>query len=471
MIVIKSNVKEPIYLQIYDYFKSQIVKGELVEGNKIPSTRNLAESLGISRNTVEAAYQQLCAEGFLAGKAGSGYVVLPFDVNIYNDVSRKRIIPDNNPEKKTNEGHKENSIKYQFQYGKLNIKDFPMQAWKRAVNEALSSCDIECLGAYNDKFGEKGLRVEIMKYLLYSRGVRCQPEQIILTAGTLSALSIICQLYMNQCNEIALEEPCYNSAREAFKNHGMKTIPIPIEEDGISLTGLANCNAKLVYTTPSHQFPTGKVMGINKRVNLIKWADENDAYLIEDDYDSELRYNSRPIPSMQSLDRKGHVIYINTFSKAFAPGLRMSFIVLPDTLLEKYKRNFSRYNCQVSWTEQKAMQFFMQEGNWNRHLRKICTTNKRKHDILMSALHEYMNDRVIIHGNNAGLHILLEVNNGMNEQELINRAGETGVQVYPVSVYWENPEHYKNNMVLVGYSSLTVEEIEDGVRLLQSVWF
>ncbi|MPN50400.1 HTH-type transcriptional regulatory protein GabR [bioreactor metagenome] len=174
---------------------------------------------------------------------------------------------------------------------------------------------------------------------------------------------------------------------------------------------------------------------------------------------------------MQSLDCAGRVIYINTFSKAFAPSLRMIFVVLPDTLLEKYKQNFSRYNCPVSWAEQKAMELFMNDGSWNRHLRKICTINKKKHDALLAAIHQYMKDKVILHGNNAGLHILLEVNNGLNEKELIKRAEGAGVRIYPVSIYWENPRNYKDNMVLVGYSSLTEAEIEEGIRRLHSVWF
>ncbi|WP_206458979.1 MocR-like pyridoxine biosynthesis transcription factor PdxR [Anaerovorax sp. IOR16] len=474
MIVLDKNENEPKYLQIYKYYKSQIVTGQLVEGNRLPSTRSLANSMGISRNTVEAAYQQLCTEGYLTGKACSGYVVLPFDVYLYNDLL------DNQTQKNagimevlqdsSGQDIKQN-IKYNFQYEELNIKDFPIRTWKRAINEILNSYEIDCLSSYNDRCGESGLRKEIMKYLYFSRGVRCKPEQIILTSGTLSAISLICQLFMDDYSEVALEEPCYDSARKAFKNHQMKTIPIPIEEDGISIPILNASNAKLVYTTPSHQFPTGKVMGINKRLNLIKWAEEKNAFLIEDDYDSELRYNSRPIPSLQSLDYKGRVIYINTFSKSFTPSLRMSFIVLPYSLLKKYKQKFSRYNCTVSWIEQKAMQFFMQDGSWSRHLRKICTANKKKHDALLAEIHQCMKDKVVIHGNNAGLHILLEVNNGMNEKELISRAEEVGVRVYPVSVYWENQENYKNNMVLIGYSSLTEEEIKKGIQLLQSVWF
>nr|WP_164914378.1 PLP-dependent aminotransferase family protein [Aminipila luticellarii] len=442
--------------------------GALAEGNFLPSTRGLAQSLKVSRNTVASAYSQLCAEGYITGKNGSGYVVLPFDVSLFKAISGEKTGETLEPGKRKST---EKDIKFDFQYDKLNMGDFPMGAWKKSLHTALSSCEAEYLSSYNDKFGEWELRKEIMQYLNFSRGVVCRPEQILLAAGMGASLSLICQLLRNECDQAAVEEPCYGNTREVLKNHGMKVVPIPLEEDGMDLNILAGSGAKLVFTTPSHQFPMGCIMGINKRLNLIKWAEENHAYIIEDDYDSELRYNSRPIPSMQSMDSNGRIIYFNTFSKAFAPGIRMSFIVLPNALMEKYTQNFSTYNCQVAWTEQKAMQLFMQEGSWNRHMRKICTVNKKKHDTLLSALHHYMKDRVIVYGNNAGLHIVLEVKNGMDEGELIKSAEQVGVRIYPVSVYWENTENYRNPMVLIGYSSLTEQEIEEGICLLQSAWF
>ncbi len=461
---------EPKYMQVYQYFKQQITSGEMKEGSRMPSTRGLAKSMEISRNTVESAYQQLCAEGYLLGKACSGYVVLPFDAGLYPtlDSTREKILFG---EQKECGKDKDAHIKYNFLYEKIDLNDFPIHAWKKALNEVLNSNEMDCFRSYNDRKGERELRIEIMKYLYFSRGVRCRPEQIVLTSGTVAALSLICQLFAGELDSVALEEPCYHSARAVFKNHRMEITSIPVEEDGICVSCLKDTNAKLVYTTPSHQFPTGKVMGINKRLHLIQWAEENDAYLIEDDYDSELRYNSKPIPSMQSLDAKERVIYVNTFSKAFVPSLRMSFMVLPQPLLEKYHEKCAVYNCSVSWIEQKTMQIFIQSGGWSRHLRKICTLSKKKHDTLIYAIQKYMKKETVIHGNNAGLHILLEVHNGMKEKELLRRAETVGVRVYPVSIYWEHKENYKDNMVLIGYSSLSEEEIEEGIKLLHWAWF
>ena len=471
MLTIDKSKKESIYIQMYKHFKTEIVTGKLVEGSLLPSTRSLAKAMEVSRNTVETAYQQLCTEGYISGKVGSGYVVLKVEVDLYNEtsVTSKELI-----DKVLSEPHDQGlhtNIKYNFQYGKLNIKDFPIRIWKNMLNQVLNSNDINSFSSYNDRIGEPQLRTEIMKYLYDSRGVSCKPDQIILCSGTLHALSILCELLMSECREIAVEEPCYHSARQVFKNHGFNIVPVEVDEDGINLNSLRAANSKFVYTTPSHQFPTGKIMTINKRLNLIEWASQNDAYIIEDDYDSEYRYNSKPIPSMQSLDNKERVIYINTFSKAFAPSLRMSFVVLPPQLLDKYRSNFSKYNCPVSWLDQKTMQLFMQDGSWSRHLRKICMINKKKHDVLILAINHSMKDKVTIHGNNAGLHILLEVKNGMEEKELIRRAESAGVRVYPVSVYWKSPENYKNNMVLIGFSSLSEAEIMEGIRLLHTAWF
>lgn len=471
MITVDKERNIPIYLQIYNQIKEQIISGQLEEGSALLSTRNLARTLQVSRNTVESAYQQLCSEGYISSKACSGYIVQKVEGNLFYDSSSQRKQSLTEMLKEFHEQGLQVPARYNFQYGRLNLENFPLTTWKKMINRVLSSDENGCLCAYNDRLGEADLRVEIMKYLYHSRGVICKPEQIVLCSGTLSCLSLICQLFIADERKIAVEEPCYDSARVLFHNHGFSILPIELEEDGLDVEKLNQFSAKLMYTTPSHQFPTGTAMPINKRLKLIEWAEKNDAYIIEDDYDSELRYNSRPIPSMSSLDHKGRVIYINTFSKSFAPALRMSFMVLPLNLLEKYKLNFSKYNCNVPWLEQKAMCLYMQEGHWERHLRKICLLNKRKHDALVNAVNQYMKDRVKIHGKNAGLHILLEVHNQLSEKELIEKAASVNVTVYPVSNHWMNRENYTNNMVLMGFSGLSETEIAEGVRRLESIWF
>lgn len=472
MLVVDKHVDEPLYVQIYHQLRAKIISGELCEGSVLPPIRTLAGTLMVARNTVDNAYQQLCSEGYVVGKVGSGYRVQKIDIQsmIFQDAKFTGVekVPST---EQPNEHTAPQTAKYNFQYGRLDTSNFPFRIWHKLINQVFTSHDITKIIAYNDKKGDLALRMQIMNYLSASRGVVCRLEQIILCSGATAALSLTCQLLIHDTKAIAIEDPSFDSARKQFVNHGYNITPIRMESDGIDLGQLSVSGARLVYTTPSHQFPTGIVMPINKRLHLLEWANQTGAYIIEDDYDSELRYNSRPIPSIHSLDQGGRVIYINSFSKALAPGLRMGFIVLPEELLEKYQSNFSNYNCSIPWLEQKTMYQFMEQGHWNRFLNKIVVANKRKHDTLISAIHNQMGKHTIIHGKNAGLHILLEVHNGMSEQELIKSAGEVDVKVYPVSNYWINSQNYSNNMVLIGYSSLSEEEILEGVTRMSSAWF
>lgn len=471
MLLLDKNSKIPLYMQIYHYYQEKIVSGNMEAGMQLPSTRALAKNMNVSRNTVESAYQQLYSEGYVSGKQGSGYIVERFETDIKAHFKELRKEIKEPLPKQFHEQGISNIKDYNFQYGRLNVSDFPLRTWKKLLNQTLLSDEIGCLTAYNNRTGEEELRIEIQKYLRESRGVKCHPDQIILGSATLACISLICQILMKKINNLAIEEPTYDSARDVFTNHGFNVILNPVQEDGIDIDFLKKTEAKAVFITPSHQFPTGAVMPINKRLNLIEWAQENDAYIIEDDYDSELRYNSRPLPCIQSLDTTGRVIYINSFSKAFAPGLRMGFVVLPPSLLEIYQAYFSRYNCSVPWLEQKAMYEFMNQGHWTRHLRKVTNKNKRKHDILINTINEIMGEKVKVHGRNAGLHILLEVLNGMKENELIEKAALVGVKVYPVNIYWGNKDNYSYNMVLMGFSGLSEIEIVEGIQLLYKAWF
>ena len=471
MLVLDKNSGHPLYMQIYYYYREQIATGIIEGGTILPPIRSLANDLQVSRNTVESAYQQLSSEGYVSSKMCSGFKVREIESDLYHKYITVSRGAGKAPLEMPHEQGVVKERKYNFQYGRLSITDFPLHTWRKLVNQALTSENVDCMAAYNDRKGLQDLRLEIMRYLFDSRGVVCRPDQIILCSGTLSCLNLVSELLMNEIKTVAVEEPSYDSARTVFINHGLGIIPLRLQEDGIDMDALEETSARLLYLTPSHQFPYGCVTKINKRLNLLEWADNNDAYIIEDDYDSELRYNSRPIPSMQSLDKKGRVIYLNTFSKAFAPGLRTSFIVLPQTLLERYHSVMNKYNCGVPWLEQAVLCEFMRQGYWNRHLRKVCLSNKKKHDILVETINGLMGEKVKIYGKNGGLHILLEVKNGLCEKELIEKASHAGVTVYPVSNYFSNPMNYSDNMVLIGYSGLSEEDIIDGIKLLNSAWF
>lgn len=468
MITLDSNSNIPLYVQIYEQLKNEIITGILPKDSKLPSTRYLAATLSVGRNTIENAYLQLSSEGYVSSKAGSGFFVRDIHY-IINSISKKENNIISNKLKTT----KENSIKpckYNFEYGCLNSEKFPLGVLKKTVNKIMTSLTADDMVTYCDGKGEIELRIVLSDYLRRYRGVFCSDDQIIICSGLEYALSLLCQLLRKYSNQVLLEDPGYFGARTIFKNNGFKVIPISIKEDGLNLDELRNSSSKIVYVTPSHQFPTGAVMPIQKRLLLLEWAAQNDGIIIEDDYDGELRYNSRPIPSINNITKSNNVVYIGTFSKILSPSMRINYVVLPEKLVKLYNENFKMYRCPVSLIQQRIIQQFIYSGYWINHLRKISVANKKKHDLLVHTIQQFMAKKVIIHGKNAGLHILLESIQGLTEIEMIKKAKKYGVRVYPVSIFWINKNHYSNNMVLLGFGNISESDIIEGIRRLSQAW-
>lgn len=470
MIVIDNELGIPIYMQIYEQIKKQIITKEIPGGSKLPSIRALCTTLNVSRNTVETAYQQLSSEGYIESKPGSGYVSLDLECMDFLNKDKKNYTEFNSPKKYTKEDNDLN-YKYNFRDRSISAHDFPLQIWKKLSNQFLSSVKSEDFTKYNSKNGEIELQIELMKYLHKSRGVTCNPEQIIISSGMEYSLSLLCQLLRENYNQIAFEEPGYMVARDIFKNNGFNITPISVLNDGINVEELNSSSAKMVYVTPSHQFPMGFVIPIKKRLKLLEWATKNNGIILEDDYDSEFRYNSRPIPSLQSIDSNGCVVYLGTFAKTLSPSLRISYMVLPQTLLERYEKLFNWYRISVPFIQQKILQNFIHLGYWDRHLRKIHLTSMKKHYLLINTINELMGDKVIIHGENGGLHILLEFKNGLKEKDLIERARKNSVLVYAVSTFWMNKNNYSDNMIMLGFGGMPEHEIVEGIKALKSSIF
>lgn len=466
MLYIKKETGKQLYYQIYEYYRDNILSGQIAEHTPLPSTRQLAEELSVSRTTVDTAYQQLLAEGYIYSVPKSGYYVSHVarikpaaaapSFHAKNDIAEEDLI------------HIE-GIRYNFQYGRLSADTFPYKLWKKLTNKVLLEMDPVHITAYNSRTGEAAFKEEIAKYIYASRNVSCDADHIVIGSSLLTIISLICQLFQGEAKNVAIEDPCYDTVRHFFINHGYDICPISLTDDGLNVERLAGIKTKLVYITPSHQFPTGKVMSVNQRIHLLQWAEENDAFIIEDDYDSEYRYDSKPLPSLQSLDSANRVIYTNTFSKSLAPALRTSFMTLPPQLKTRYDAKFANYNCTVPLLTQLTLAQFMAEGHWTRHLRKIALMNKKKHNHLVRQIAEQLGAFANIHGNNAGLHLLLSVHNGMEEPALIAAAKTKGVMVYPVSHYYAAPPA-KTNCVLLGFGGLSLDEITEGVRLLREAW-
>ncbi|MDM5188332.1 PLP-dependent aminotransferase family protein [Bacillus sp. DX4.1] len=451
----------PLYVQIYNFIKQEIVKGTILTGTRLPSHRNLALQLGVSRITVESAYQQLSAEGYVESKQKRGIFVAEVDVDIMPTKQPVSSLP-------LVITQKEDEV-FDCSQGRVDQTAFPLTNWKRALQDCLLENEND-LFTKEDPQGEYELRAHISHYLYHARGVHCSPDQVIIGAGTQPLLWLLIQL-LGHHKTYAVENPGFHRVKAIMQSCGLAIHPIPLDEKGIHVPALYNCDANVAYVTPSHQFPYGMIMPLSRRLELLRWANDHKNYVIEDDYDGEFRYVGKPIPSLQGLDTNERVIYMGTFSKSFLPSLRMGYIVLPNHLLEIYKKHGTIFKQTVSKIQQLAFTTFIKKGDWNRHVNRIRTLYKKKHQRLIKTLHEQMGTHVDILGDQSGLHIVLHVHNGMNERELIQTAAEKNVKVYPISIYDSVNELQKESYVLLGFGGLTEDEITTVVHLLRKAWF
>ena len=452
------NLDIPLYQQLYQLFKKNMHDGHIQKGMKLPSKRLLAAQLSISQTTVERTYEQLAAEGYIVSKPRSGWFA---DYNESDFVhSEVPSITSIKPEIKD----KENWI--DFHYGNVDSVHFPFSAWRKSMVSSLDQYGQQLYRPGNI-LGEPELRTLIAEYLYQLRGVHCQPEQVILGAGNPILLQILCQVFGRDIS-IGYEEPGFPRSRKIFELNSMKIHPISVDEEGISMDGIRKENPSLVYVTPSHQFPLGTVMTIDRRRQLLNWAAENHSFVIEDDYDGEYRYSGQPIPSLQGLDQHNRVIYMGTFSKSLLPSLRVSYMVLPSSLLEKGREITSLYKQTVSCHIQLTLAEFINKGEWQKHINRMRKLYDRKRERLLETIQSEMGGHVKIRGGNSGLHILLDVDSPFKEKELIERAREQGVKVYPASLFYTKQP--PTGTVLIGFAGVSEENIQAGIKKLKAAW-
>ena len=463
MIYIDRNTSKPIYEQIYSYFAEEILSGSLSAGTRIPATRKLAEELSIGRNTVDKAYQQLVAEGYIQPKTGSGFTVnkIPAGVSaepISQPLQKKTVIQKKQP-------------LYDFAYGNMDNSIFPHNLWRKCINNALSSMELNNTIKYPERIGESALRSEIANYLYHSRGVKCEPEQIIITCGQQHSMEIIANMFENTMKKsFAMEDPGYDGIRAVFLNHKFNMSYIPVENDGISIDYLPQLDADLLYITPSHQFPTGAVLSVGKRKELLNWAEMTDTYIIEDDYDSELRYYTNPIPSMQSLDKNGRTIYTGTFSKSLSPSMRLAYIIFPKTLLERYYAYYHRYNSQVSTLHQLALAEFMSAGYYERHINRLRTLYKKKQSALLTAIYDVFENNIQVYGEGAGIHLLFNVKGTLCQEELIEKAEAENIRLYSSRPLYAVSSRCPNNQLLIGFPTVPENSFKQIMMILKKAW-
>lgn len=463
MFILNNNDPAPLYRQLYNQIREHVLTGKLPADYKLPSVRDLAAELSTSRNTVEAAYQELYAEGYIYSRHRSGYFVSVLDQDLAPAVPREKSRHPRKQEPAAN-------YLYDFHPARLDPESFPTALWRRCYLESLRE-SAGALAQYGDREGDKSLRSNIREYLERSRGVICDEEQIVISPGLQHSLELVVHLLKDRHASVAVENPGYHLPRAVFSNNGLQIVPVAVRPTGLDIDQLKSCGSSIVYVTPSHQLPMGYVMPVANRLKLIDWAESGGNLIIEDDYDSELRYHGKPIPSLQGLRPEGNIVYLGTFSKVLSPALRLSYLVLPRTLLAGYRREYRDYFSSVPLLEQRTMAKFMEEGHWSRHVRRMRIIYQKKHDTLLKAIERHFGDRARVIGAGAGLHVVLELTaRNPGEAEIIRRAQSKGMHLIPFSATCVDQEP-ASTLLLVGFGGMSATQIEQGIALLAEICF
>ena len=471
-----------LYEQIYEHIKREIRDGKLLAGERLPSTRSLAEYLQVARSTVDYAYGQLMDEGYIEARPCKGYFVCPMEellqleegLTILSE-GAETAVRENGEEKAPEEGAASPALICDFSPHDIDMSGFPFGVWKKISKNILTDANSD-LFSRGEPQGDYELRRTISRYIHSSRGVNCRPEQIVVGAGNDYLLLLLEKLLGRQVR-IAMENPTYLRSYRIMKSFGYWIVTVDADESGMKVGQLEQENASAVYCMPSHQFPSGTIMPIGRRLELLKWAGKGrDRYIIEDDYDSEFRYHGKPIPALQATDEQGKVIYIGSFSKSIAPAIRISFMVLPEALLEKYRRELFFFSCTVSRIDQSILNEFIMEGYFERHLNRMRKIYRAKHELLLEELRPFRK-KFVIAGENAGLHLVLTAKGDVSERELVESAAAVGVRVYGLSESMAEASRQagaeslrSGGTILMGFGALTHEQIQEGICRLGEAW-
>ena len=456
---LNAGSKQPLYEQIYEYIKIEIQRGHILPEEKLPSTRALSCHLQISRSTVDLAYEQLVSEGYIEAVPWKGYFV--------NKIEGLHYLAQKPADVNMEQKNKQEQYLVDFKPTGIDLDSFPYNTWRKLSKNVLLAGENE-LFQMGDPKGEWELRCTIANYLHQSRGVNCSPAQIIVGAGSEYLLILVSRMLGKR--KIAMESPTYKQAYPILRNMKHTINMVPMDEAGLRTDCLKESDSDVVYVMPSHQFPLGIVMPLKRRMELLAWAAENEGrYIIEDDYDSEFRYKGKPIPALQGYDTKDKVIYLGTFSKSIAPAIRISYMVLPESLLPVYDKTCGFYSSTVSRVDQMIVRDFINDGYYERHLNKMRAIYKGKHDILISGL-KVLKDMCKIEGENAGVHMLLNITDGRGEEELIALAKEKGIRVYGLSDYYISKEDIKDTKLILGYANLKEDQIKMACEKLSESW-
>jgi GntR family transcriptional regulator/MocR family aminotransferase len=466
------TLDQPLHRQLYAKLRGAILSGQLPPGQRVPATRGLAEQLGLARNTVARAYDDLLSEGYLEGRVGAGTFVSEALVGrpvrepaaaaagwtprlsawAVRALDRGAVTGADPPA----------PPRLDFRPGRPDWDAFPRRVWWRLLGRRLRAGELR---GYPDPAGYPALREAIADHLAASRAVICRPAQVAIVNGTQQAIDLLGRLLISPGDRVVVEDPGYPEARRVLAAYGAEIVPVPVDGRGLRAEALpTDGGARLVYVTPSHQFPAGVTLSLDRRLSLLEWARRHGALVIEDDYDAEFRYAGRPVESLQGLDRAGRVVYLGTFSSVLFPPLRVGYAVLPPGLVEPFVATKWLADRGTGALEQQALADFLVDGHFSRHLRRMRRLGRSRRDALLGSLRQHLGSAAAPPLAETGTHLLLPLR-GVDEATALREAAGRGVGVYPVAPHYLNPASAPPGLLL-GYASLSESAIEEGVRRL-----
>jgi GntR family transcriptional regulator / MocR family aminotransferase len=480
------NTVLPLFRQIYEAIRTAILSGKFTSNFRLPSTRGLANQLGVSRITVVNAYDQLFAEGYLEGKTGSGTFVaahLPEEflqttrvkARKSQAISRQRTIVFSEYGNKlaANYQHIQQnhgaSVFIPFQNGVSAVDSFPFDVWGRIAQKWHKNPTLNILG-YGEPAGFQPLREAVASHLRSARGVSCTTEQVIITNGTQQALDLIARVFVSKNTAVWLEEPGYLGARDVFSINGAKVVPVPVDDEGFDLDQARKLDesVRLVYLTPSHQYPLGTTMSLARRLSLLEWARETESFIIEDDYNSDYRYSGRPLPSLQGLDRNNRVIYLGNFSKTIFPALRLGCLVVPTDLVDVLTSARALSDLHSPTIDQAILAEFIREGHFARHIRRMRGIYENRQNILVDEAELHLKELLEVSPAESGMHLIGWLPDGVSDWKISNEASKFNLKVAPISQYFAGENRARGGLVL-GYTAFDERQISNGVKTLKEI--
>ncbi|HZZ38826.1 MAG TPA: PLP-dependent aminotransferase family protein [Acidobacteriaceae bacterium] len=466
---------EPLFRQVYTGLRQAILSGTLRPGDRLPSTRDFAEQLEVSRTVVLQAYDQLLAEGFVSGRGGSGtYVSQRLVRSMPRDKPRSAKLRLSRFGKAASEvlaslhtpSRRPAAIRCDFLYARSDLETFPFEMWRRLLLRHARKASARAFD-YGSALGSLDLRAAICAHLRRSRAVICEPSEIIVVNGSQQALDLVMRVLVEPGDRVAIEEPHYDGTREALRAAGARLRPVLVDRDGLDPARLPE-DASLVFVTPSHQFPTGAILPLDRRLQLLDWAAKHNAILIEDDYDGEFHYDGRPLESLQGLDREGRIVYIGTFSRTVFPALRIGYVIAPRSIVPAFIAAKWMTDLHSATLEQHTLAEFISNGMYERHLRRLRRRNTNRRAALLEAIKMHLGDRVQVTGADAGAHVVLWPRKAAPEATIVKQAAQRGVGIYGISHCFLNKSPRPG--FILGFAHLNEREIREGIRLLSDVF-